>query len=338
MFKIPAMRSSILFFVYMLLSVQVTGQTKTAEDYGYRHLVYYYKGDKTDLLILSKKGEEQVKKPLFFFCQGSLPKPLIKYSDEGDYPVFPFDTDSIAQQYHLVIAGKPYIPLTAHTRTLGKGMTYADSTGHFPRAYSDRNLLSYYTGRNLEIISYLQKQTWVSSSKLVAAGHSEGSTVAAKMAATSRKITHLIYSGGNPLGRIMSVIEESMTVETDSTSYAEAGFAYWQDVVDHKNMLTDDGQGDTYKATFEFSLPPLAYMKDLEIPVLISYGTRDYSAPFNDYMRADCILRNRKNFHFNAYTGTEHNYFPMTKDNQPDFSVYNWDKVAADWLSWLNRH
>lgn len=325
---------------FLFLTTSVSGQTKTAKDFGYTHLAYNYNGDKVDILIKSKKRQENVKKPLFLFCQGSLPIPLIKYSEQGDYPVFPFDTDSISQKYHLVIVGKPYIPLVANTKTLGKDFTYIDSTGNFPKKYSERNLLTYYVDRNIEIIKYLYKQPWVSKGNLVAAGHSEGSTIVAKMASKSNLITHLIYSGGNPLGRIMSIIEKSRTSETDtdSTRFAEENFAYWKDVVNNKNQMNDDRQRDTYKATFEFSIPTIQYMENLKIPVLICYGTKDYSSPFNDYFRVDCILKNRKNFQFNAYVGTEHNFFPLTTDNKPNFDIYNWDKVANDWLKWLNTN
>lgn len=332
------MKVKIIIFAYLLLTINVFAQRKTAEDFGYKHIIYKYKNDQVDILIKSKKGEENIKKPLFFFAQGSLPKPLIKYSEKGDYPVFPFDTDSISQKYHLVIVGKPYIPLIADTKTLGKDMTYVDSKGNFPKEYNERNLLTYYVDRDSEIIKFLQKQSWVSKSRLVVAGHSEGSTIVAKMASVSKLITHLIYSGGNPLGRIMSVIEESRATETDSTKYAEESFKYWQDVVNHKTDMSDDGQGDTYKATFEFSIPTTYYMENLKIPVLITYGTKDSSSPFNDYFRVDCILHNRNNFQFNAYIGTEHNFFTLNADNTPNFDIYNWDKVANDWLKWLNSN
>lgn len=335
------MKLKIILLTYILFyQIGYGQQKKTPKDFGYTHLTYNYKNDEVDILIKSKKGEENIKKPLFFFSQGSLPKPLIKYSEQGEYPVFPFDTDSLSQKYHLVIVGKPYIPVIANTKTLGKDFTFIDSTGNFPKKYNDRNLLNYYVERNIEIIKYLQKKSWVSKTKLVAAGHSEGSTIVSKMASKSNLITHLIYSGGNPLGRIMSIIEESRTIETDtdSTRYAEENFKYWKDVVNKRNEMNDDGQGDTYKATFEFSIPTIYYMENLKIPVLICYGTKDFSSPFNDYFRVDCILKDRKNFQFNAYVGTEHNFFPLTEDNKPNFDIYNWDKVANDWLLWLNKN
>ena len=61
----------------LFLITQSFAQPKTPEDFGFRHLQTLYKGDVVDILIKSKKGEEQKKKPLLLFCQGSLPIPLL---------------------------------------------------------------------------------------------------------------------------------------------------------------------------------------------------------------------------------------------------------------------
>lgn len=326
-----------LLFALLTSITTLFAQKKTPEDLGFRHLTLTYQGDAVDVLIKSKKGEENKAKPLFFFAQGSLPRPLIKYDQHGYYPVFPFDTEALCETYHLVIVSKPYIPVCADAQTLDNH-NYVDATGQFPKAYNDRNLLSYYVPRNLAVIRYLQKQPWVSKQKLVAAGHSEGSTVVAKMAQQSRKITHLIYSGGNPLGRIASVIEQSRRRESDLEPLADADFSYWQAVVSHKTDLSDDGQGDSFRATYEFSQPPIQYMEDLKIPVLVTFGTRDYSATANDYFHVDCISRGKTNVTFKPYLGTEHNFFPITLDGKVDYDTYNWNKVAADWLSWLQQN
>ncbi len=322
----------------LFTAITAFGQTKTPEDFGFRHIVCQYESDKVDILVKSKKGEEDLKKPLFFFCQGSQPIPLINYDEGGPYGVFPFNPDSLSEKYHLVIVGKPYIPVMADTKTLS-GFSYIDSTGRSPKEYSDRNLLSYYVPRNIAIINYLQKQKWVSTTQLVVAGHSEGSSVAAKMAVECKTITHLIYSGGNPMGRIMSIIGKSRDDETDtdSTRFAEKTFQYWEKVVKNKNSM-DDSHGDTDKATFEFSYPFIEYLEKLKIPILVSYGTKDKIAPFNDYLRVDVIRKEKRNFTFKAYIGTEHNFFPLTTDNKPDYNVFNWDKVANDWLKWLNEN
>ena len=332
------MKKLLTLVISIILTLTVFGQTKTAKDYGYTHLIYKFKNDKVDILVKSKKGEENIQKPLFFFCQGSLPKPLIKVDEHSVYGVFPFNPDSLTSKYHIVIISKPYIPLIRETKLLGNNFTYIDSTGKYPKDYSNRNFLDYYVDRNLHIIKYLQKQNWVSNKQLIVSGHSEGSTIASKMAIKSSLITHLIYSSGNPMGRIMSVIQQNRTIETDtdSTKYAEEEIKYWQYVVENKTEM-DDSNGDTPKATFEFSNPPIKYLEKLKIPVLVCYGTKDYCAPFNDFMRIDFIRKHKKNFTFKAYIGTEHNFFPLKADNKPNYDIFNWDKVANDWMKWLSE-
>ncbi len=330
--------NKIINLVLLLVTTITFGQTKTPEEFGFRHMVLKYRAENVDILIKSNKGEENIPKPLFFFCQGSLPKPLIKYHEKNVYGVFPFNPDSLSKKFHLVIVSKPYIPVIADYKTLSPDFNFIDSSGNFPKGYADRNLLSYYVPRNIAVIKYLKKQKWVKTAQLVVAGHSEGSTVAAKMAADYENITHLIYAGGNPQGRIMTIIGQSRTRETDtdSTRFGDEEIKHWEAVVKNKSDM-DCSRGDTYKATFEFSQPPIKYLGKLKIPVLISYGTKDWSAPFNDLMRVDFIRQGKRNFTFQPYVGTDHNFFPLTADNKPNYDIFNWDKVANDWLKWTNE-
>jgi dienelactone hydrolase len=324
-----------ILIILLLITTFAYGQTKTPEEFGFRHIVLKYKSDAIDILIKSREGEESIAKPIFFFCQGSLPQPLIKYHEKDVFGVFPFNPDSLSKKYHVVIVSKPYIPVIADYTTLSPSFNYIDSTGKFPKRYADKNLLSYYVPRNIAVLKYLLKQKWVNPTQLVVAGHSEGSTVAAKMAEDYKNITHLIYAGGNPLGRIMSIIGQSRERETDtdSTKFGEEEFKYWETVVKNKKDM-DDSQGDTHKATFEFSQPPIEYLLKLKIPVLVSYGTKDWSAPFNDFMRVDFLRKGKRNFTYQPYVGTEHNFFPLTANNKPNYEIFNWDKVANDWLKW----
>jgi len=331
------MKQALPILLFLALTFSTFGQTKTAKDYGFTHLQFEYKSDNVDVLVKSKKGEENMKKPLLFFCQGSLPRPLILYDEKGIYRVFPFVPDSFIVKYHVVIVGKPYIPLLRDIKTLNSNYCYVDSAGNYPKEYTDRNLLDYYVDRNIAIIKYLQKQKWVSNKQLVLAGHSEGSTVAAKMASSSHLATHLIYSSGNPMGRIMSIIQQSRANETDSTKSGEETMEYWRTIVTDKTNM-DATHGDAYKATYGFSYPPIEYLEKLKIPVLICYGTKDWCAPFVDFMRVDFIRKGKTNFQFNPYIGTEHNYYPITKENKPNYDVSNWDKVANDWLQWIEKN
>jgi dienelactone hydrolase len=310
-------------------------QKNTSEDFGFRHFQTIYKRDTVDILVKSKKGEELKKKPIFLFCQGSLPIPLIIKDGDGAYGTFPFKTDSLEMDYHIAIVSKPFVPLIVEASLLGRGFTYHNPlTKDFPVNYSHRNLLDYYVLRNLKVIDFLQKLDFVDDSKLIVAGHSEGSTIASKLTTKCKKVTHLIYAGGNPFGRILSIIAEARVTESDSTKLAEYEFDYWQQVVNDKNSM-DNSKGDTNKATYDFSIPPITYLEKLKIPVLICYGTKDWSAPYNDFLRVEMLRQQKTNFTFNAYIGLEHNFFPLTTSGQPNYDIFNWDKVAADWWNWL---
>lgn len=323
--------------IFILFSIQLFGQNKQLKDFGFRHLQTFFQGDTVDILIQSKKGEELISKPVFLFCQGSLPIPLIKTHGNNIYGVFPFNTNSLLEKFHLVIISKPFIPLIAADTILVDKFCYIDKqTGKTPKEYSKRNLLDYYVERNIKAIDFLQGQKFINTKSLIVAGHSQGGAIVAKMASKSKKITHVIFASENPFGQIMSIIQEyrSLETDTDSTRYCEDVFNYWGEIVEDKDNM-DDTNGDTFKSTYVFSIPPFEYLNNLKIPVLVCYGTKDFNSPFNDFLRVEMIRQKRRNFTFISYVGRDHNYFGFKPNGQVDFDNFGWDKVAADWLTWL---
>lgn len=326
-----------LLFVTASISFSYCQKIKSPAEFGFIHFRIAYKTDPVDILIKSTAGEEKKQKPLLFFCQGSLPIPLILYDEKGGFGTFPFNPDSLVRYYHIAIVGKPFIPVTSEIKKLSADYTYHDSTGNFPAAYIQRNLLTYYTARNIEVIRFLQTQPWIAKDKLVVAGHSEGSAIAAKMASESKKITHLVYSGGNPLGRMLTIITRNRNKEEDSIS-VEGAFKNWETIINEPGKM-DATMGDTFKATYEFSIPPFSYLEKLKIPVLVCYGAKDEgTAPFNDYLRVEMIRVKKTNFTFKVWQGTDHNYFGKKANGQTDYDQFNWDKVAMGWLKWLGKN
>lgn len=326
-------------FLILLLSSTFYSQSQeiTITDFEVKHIALLFEKDTVNVIIKSKKGEELKPKPIFLFCQGSLPIPLLKYDEKSKFGITPFTSDLICEDYHLVMIGKPNIPLLANVKNLEKNSTFMDGKGKFPKEYSNRNYLDYYVKRNKFVLEFLVKQNWISNTKLVVSGHSEGSTIAAKLTQVYPKITHLIYASGNPMGRIMSMINEKRSFESDSLKEAEDEIEYWKYVVNDKDNM-DDSNGDTNKVTYQFSIPPIQYLEKIKKPVLVSYGTKDWCSPFVDFMRVDFIRKQKTNFTFNAYIGLEHNFFPLLEDGKPNYAFFNWDKVASDWLKWLKAN
>jgi dienelactone hydrolase len=328
---------------FLFLATALFGQRINPELFGFRHLQTFYKNDTVETLIKSKAGEEQIRKPVFLFCQGSLPIPLlIRHEKEGKpgiYNVFPFtDIEPLLTDYHLVIIGKPYIPLLIDETGLNNDMTYSDSTKKYPRKYIERNLLSYYVDRDIEIIEFLLKQPYVSKGRLIVAGHSEGSAIAAKIASSYPKVTELIYSSGNPLGRMMTLVSRARTAETDSTQQTDLMFQNWKSIVAAPTSMA--GGGDTNRSTFEFSSPaPMEHLLKLKIPVLLTFGTRDYGLiQAADYFRLETIRLGKTNFTFRGYAGVEHNFFPVNSKGDIDYRIDNWNRVANDWKEWLRKN
>ncbi|MEW5675313.1 alpha/beta hydrolase [Flavobacterium enshiense] len=318
-----------LFSVIIVLLYGSLSAQKTPADFGYRHLKIDCKNDVADVIIQSKKGEENKKKPMLFWCQGSLPQPVLKYDEKGIYGTFPFNPDDFLTTYHLVIVGKPGVPVISDVKKLERDYTYRDSQGKTPKQYSEHNHLDFYVQRNNVILQRLLSEKWISDEKVVVAGHSEGSGIAAKMASENKAVTHLIYSGGNPYGRILSIIAQSRFYDSDNNT-----IEYWKAVVDNKNDLTSE-ESDSFKTTYDFSVPVNETIEKLKKPVLITYGTKDWNAAYNDMFYVEAIRKEIKNITFIPFPGLEHNYFPVNEKMEPNHQIYNWENVGKEWVKWL---
>lgn len=321
----------VLSIYCLLLSLSIFAQKKP-EDFGYKQIKLVYKSQLVDVIIKSKKGEESFKKPIFFWCQGSLPQPVIKHDENGIYQVFPFNENDFLDNFHLIIVGKPGIPVIENVKKLKSNYSVLNDSLQVPKPYSDKNYLDFYVERNNYILKQLANEKWCSAKILIVAGHSEGSTIAAKMALTNKKITHLIYSGGNPYGRFLNILAQSR-YDSDENQSIE----YWKKIVENKNDSTYNG-GDTFKCTYDFSEPLAEKIMDLKIPILVSYGTKDWNTNYNDLLYVEIIRRKKNNFTFQPYIGLEHNYFPVNKNLETNYEIYNWGNVGKNWANWLNKN
>ncbi len=292
-----------------------------------------YKGTSVHYIICSQKGEEDRKKPLFFFCQGSLARPLQYTTDKGTYPVFlPFDLDIITKDYHLIVVSKPAIPVTEDQKNLQENFSYPKD-GLPPVEYIVNNNLDYYYSRNNFILKKLLGKPWADAKRIIAAGHSEGSYVALEMAAHNKKITHLVYSGGNPLGRIMSIISENRQSTDEEESWNTESIDFWKKTVANSDKKETD-QENTSFYNYTLSQNFTQDLLKLKIPVIVTYGTKDQNGIFNDYLQVLTIQNHKKNYTFKSYFGCDHNFFPL-KNGQPDYETDNWTQVAHEWISWL---
>ncbi|MFK7820120.1 MAG: alpha/beta hydrolase family protein [Planctomycetaceae bacterium] len=293
------------------------------------------------MLVKSKEGEADRRKPILILIRGSMAKPLVKTNGQGGhYPPFPFDARIFLDQYHLVCIGKPGLPLLAAKTDLNRRGEFVDPvTGRLPNKYVKNNYLPYYVARNSKVVEFLLAQDWVDSEKIVVAGHSQGSDIAANMADKVPGITHLIYSSGSPYhSTILDMVQKQRRLDRGKAgARTEKHFEFWESVVRSPFAAAQQHGWDTNNTIFSFSQSQNEILKRVRIPVLVTYGTEDTVAPFNDMFRIETIRDRTKDITFKAYHGTEHNYFGVTDEGELDFDKFGWDNVGRDWLTWLEE-
>ena len=330
----------ILPILITIIFIQNTFAQKKVENFGYTHHQIEFNSDNVDFIVKSKKGDEDKKKPILIFIQGSLAKPLIKYTDKGNhYSPFSFSEEIFTDEFHLISINKPGVPLISNKSELRENGEFRDNVTNLPpKEYTENANLTYYTERNNKVLEYLIEQPWVDTSKIIVAGHSEGASIAVKMAVTNKNVTHLIYSGGTPYyPRILSMITQDRKLENEKESWVEKDYEYWKGVNGKPFDTSRDHGYNANKGTYSFSESLNDDFKRLSIPVLVSYGTKDAACPFNDLLRVEMIQENKENIDFKAYLNREHNYFEVLESGQINYEKFGWDMVGQDWLKWINE-
>jgi pimeloyl-ACP methyl ester carboxylesterase len=301
------MRQPILLLILLLLAGQrghpafaqtsQTAQTaslapRPPEAFGYRRLTVMFGRDSVQVLLLSKPGEEQRRKPLLLWEQGSLPMPLVLYDERGAFPAFPFHPKKVLESCHLAIISKPGLPLTADVTGQNPNVVFRERQQ--PPYYCARNYLDYYVRRDEAMLRFLKKQPWVDAQHVVIGGHSQGTTVVAHLAAVPGLVTRAVYLSGNPLGRIMSML--ALGRQAADTADVASTFRRWQQVVDDPTRA--DCQGDDPRNSYGFGASEMPELLRVRVPVFVGFGTRDRGVAGDDYLRLETIRQHRTNFTF----------------------------------------
>ena len=323
----------------LLLSISLNSIAQKPSDFGFRHLQYVFEKDTIDVLIKSKKGEELVKKPLFFEMQGSLATPLIIHNGKKRTSFISIAEGFVEDDYHLAIVNKPGVPLIVHRDSLVDGREYFKDKKNYiyTEEYLKNNNLEYYTKTNIRVLDSLVKLPFIDSSKIVVSGHSQGSTVAAAICSNSALPTHLIYSSGLPYySTILAILHQQRMKEVNAQNPKVANtFKIWEEVV-NDTLNHFHPNRDSNKTLYSFSKSDNKTLMSLKIPVLISYGSKDESYPYNDMFHIETIKEKRTNFTFLDYFGLGHNY--QRKVNNAEMKKDYLADVVKDWLQWLKAN
>jgi len=254
----------------------------------------------------------------------------------------PFRDKIFTSDYHLVYISKPGVPAKVHYSKLSPSGEYNDpKTGATPTYYWERNNIDYYVNRDAQVLKFLKKQPWVDKSRMVIAGHSEGGPIMARLATISKDVTHVISSSANPFGQMATMIHQCRPYDDSTKTYTNETFDYWEKLVNNSTdypLPPGATREQLYKYQLSVNQPAFDYFQKIKVPVLVTYGTKDDSVPFNDYMRIAMIRDKKNNFTFKDYPGLEHNYFKVDAkgDGIPD--NIGWNNTAKDWKAWLDKN
>lgn len=285
------------------------------------------------------------RKPIFLFCQGSMPMPLfIKMRNNSLFMfgggISNFDIKSITKYYHLVVISMPKTPLIASLKHLNKSYCYIPDTTkqqQFKKEYYLADYMENYVERANLVLNYLKKQAWVDSSNLIVAGHSQGAKIATVLTSINKDITKVGLFGLNPFGRIDQMIrQERKYAESGAKTWGEAEkrmnywYKFWGKAND-KELVKKQPQ---YIAWKSFSKPTINQLLEIEVPIYITYGTKDITSDLCDLIPILFISKGKENLTLKRQIGLEHNFFGVKENGRADHNKRHWKDVMNEFIEW----
>lgn len=300
------------------------------------------KDDNIDFIVFDTKLE--TKKPIFLWCQGSLPYPLYVNSNEGIWliggGITNFDIANITKNYYLVIISMPKTPLIAEENLINDSYWYFGNSKdkNIPtEEFQKADFLENYTNRAITVLDYLHKQKWVDNSKLMVAGHSQGSKVATKIAKNYKTVTKLGLFGANPFGRIDQNIRESRKdAEQKKITWEKADKEIEQQYEFYRNA----NDPEKVKANINliawqsFSEPLIDDWLAIKKPIYLAYGTNDIASDLCDLVPLYFIRNHKNNLTFKRYLNLDHNFFELNENGRADREKPHWNEVMNNFIDW----
>jgi len=301
------------------------------------------KKDTIDFVLIDTKLDE--KKPIFLFCQGSLPMPLFMKPEKGKMRMFGggitnFDINEIRKNYHLVVISMPKTPVIAEQKNLNKSYCFIPNPNdpdRFSEEYEKADYLENYAERANKVLHFLRKQKWVDNTKLIVAGHSQGSKVATLISLNNKHVTHLGLFAANPFGRIDQLIrDDRKAAEIKEITWEEAN----KRMEDTYQMYRDSYDENTLKkksyllAWKSFSRPLLNDWLKIKIPTYLAYPTNDIASDLCDLVPLFYIQNSKSNLTYKRYLNMEHNFFEVNEEGNANYEKEHWKEVMNEFVNW----
>jgi pimeloyl-ACP methyl ester carboxylesterase len=320
-----------LFFV----SVPTYILAQTPEKQGLQEYLIPYKGDSIRFYIYNP--DSSVKSKVFLYLQGSGDLPMVNGDDNeaccySNYPkklmkAFPADYAFV----YIQKVGLPY-----YTRNLNNyepGADFVKRNNVLDRAYvADK------------VVNYILKKICPAAKTVAVLGHSEGSDVAAKLAAINNRVSHLCFASGNAtpefFNSILLIRRQMLKGELsdiEAQNKLDALYLGLDSVYKFPNSTDKYFNGDTYKWNYSINHPPIDNLLQLKIPIYLTIGSRDDKVPVeaSDFIKAEFIRHQKTNLTYKVYTNCNHNYTEILGDNK---KIDRWNELFFDFLKFVEQN
>ena len=299
-----------------------------------------------DFIVIDTKLTD--KKPIFLWCQGSLPFPLyVNSKTDGIWMIgggiTNFNISNITKDYHLVVISMPETPVIADEKEINDSYWYFGNSGDKNQptlAFQKADYLENYVDRAQKVIKFLHKQKWVDRTKLIVAGSSQGSKIATKIAAANKKVSKIGLFSVNPFGRMDQMIreyrkraEQNLITWEEADKAIEKEYQYFRDANNPKKLE----EKPELLAWKSFSVPLLDDWLRFNKPIYIAYGTHDIASDLNDIVPLFFIRENKNNLTLKRYLNLEHNFFEV-ENKRPNHDKPHWEEVMNDFITWTLKN
>lgn len=336
----------IVFLIFLLVFTPLALGQKKVE--GTSCTLFQLKHKKETINFIVADTNLTTQKPIFLFCQGSLPVPLFfdcGINKKGEKQIQPtslnnFDLKKLNQYYHVVVISMPYTPISVDIRMLNKQYCYITDTSRqhsYDTSYLRADVAENYIKRANKVIQFVLNQAWAKGKKVVLAGHSQGARIAVGIAYSNKKVSKVGLFGYNPLNRITQIILQAR-------KNAEKGKITWEkaDTICQNQyefmrliQIEDSVKNHPYMAAWKsFSSGSLDRLVQLKQAVYIAYGSNDIIADFCDNIPLYFIQNGKENYTIKRYGGLNHNFFPMGNDGKPNHKLGKWKSVMNAFVAW----
>lgn len=339
--------SLLKLFLSIFLTSNFYAQQPQLLEGKYNHFSLLSSNDTIDFVVVDSLLKS--KKPIFLFCQGSLPYPLFFKEENSKEPFFfggglsNFDIKTIKKTYHVVVISMPKTPLYVGNKNIGAQKCYVPDTTNPYRLSTDfyqADQLDNYVRRANAVIQFLRKQDWCAKEKLVVAGHSQGSHIAVKLAYTNKHVTCLGLFGFDPFGRYEKLVRQ---IRKDAMQH-KISWKEADSLMQEQYMLSEEVMNPQIRknhpstnAWYSFANPSLNDLMKLTIPIYVANGTHDNSGELSDYLPFYFIRANKKNLTLKRYFNMEHNFFEVNEKQDVDYNKPHWKEVMNEFVEWTEK-